>query len=171
MRRGLTGISLLQSLLFVGPLVISGWILVKWSQSYRRSFIPFAFYLFYSILLAVQAVIAPLYANAISAEGFAKSLKRSMEEKVIPEGASLFSFGYEFYGISFYAHLPLQTKRDGFAKDDYIILYERDLSKLTESIPPELKWEAVGLRSQRSVESPLEYVTVIKLIPREESHE
>lgn len=169
-RRGLTGISLLQSLLFVGPLLIAGWILVKWSQSFRRSFIPFAFYLFYSVFLSVQAVIAPLYANAISPEGFAKSINRAMEEHKIPHNASIYSFSYEFYGVSFYSRLPIKTKKDGFQLGDYIILYEKDLSNLSEKLASttndSLRWEVV-LRSQRSIESPLEFVTLVKLIEKE----
>lgn len=169
-RRGLTGISLVQSLLFVGPLLIAGWILIKWSQSYRRSFIPFAFYLFFSVFLSIQAVIAPLYANAISPEGFAKSIVRAMDEHKIPHNAAIYSFNYEFYGVSFYSRMPISTKKSGFQMGDYIILYEKDLTKLSDALSIDtkdsLRWEVV-LRSQRSIESPLEFVTLVKLVAKE----
>lgn len=154
-RKGLEGLSLVQSLLLLAPLVTGAWIILKWSQSYRRSFIPFAFYFFYSWFLAVSAVFAPIYGNAISSYGFASAINREFDKSI-----QLYSFEYEFYGISFYAERDLVSKEEKFTDGDHLILYESDLPALRDRWTGEIE---TLLRSQRSIEEPLQYVIVVRL--------
>lgn len=154
-RNGLEGLSLVQSLLLLAPLVTGAWIILKWSQSYRRSFIPFAFYFFYSWFLAISAVFAPIYGNAISSYGFASAINREFDKSI-----QLYSFKYEFYGISFYAKRNLVSKEENFSDGDHVILYESDLPALRDRWTGEIE---TLLRSKRSIENPLQYVIVVRL--------
>ncbi len=154
-RKGLEGLSLIQSLLLLSPLVTGAWIILKWSQSYRRSFIPFAFYFFYSWFLSVSAVLAPIYGNAISAVGFSAAINREFSQEI-----QLYSFNYEFYGVSFYADRDIISKENNFLAGDLVILYESDLQRLRDIWHGEVE---TLLRSQKSIEHPMQYVIVVRL--------
>lgn len=154
-RKGLEGLSLVQSLLLLSPILTGAWIILKWSQSYRRSFIPFAFYFFYSWFLSISAVFSPIYGNATSSFGFAAAINREFGEET-----QLYSFNYEFYGISFYADRDIFSKDEDFNLGDTVILYESDLQELRDRWGGEVE---TLLRSQRSIERPLQYVIVVRL--------
>lgn len=152
---GINHLSLIKMVILILPFIFSLYFIIKFASSYRRSVLPFAINIFFVTLLSIQAVWAPMYSEALSSEGFAQALSRDL-----PENAPLYSYKYEFYGISFYSQKRFQTKNENFAPGDFILLYEKNLPSLQND--SKLNFETI-LRSQKSIDIPEEYVVLVKL--------
>lgn len=157
LQSGFNTLSLVKMIVLILPFLFSLYFIIKFASSYRRSVLPFAINIFFVTLLSVQAVLSPMFSEAISSEDFARALTNEL-----PEDAPLFSYKYEFYGVSFYSHRRFSTKTEGFNPGDFILLYEKNLPNLQSD--SNLNFETI-LRSQKSIDKPTEFAVLVKLKP------
>lgn len=84
-----------------------------------------------SLLLLIQVYIAPSVANSLSYRPFSEQIR-----PIVAANSRIFSFGDEFYGISFYLDKDfyILSDKEQIKNGDVVVLYESNLSKLSEKL-------------------------------------
>lgn len=121
-----------------------------------ENFLPGLTALTFSGFLAVHAVLSPAFVASVSPRSFSQQIAP------VTHASPLYSFGNEFYALSFYMHKPMRTLTGSFTEGMQIVLYERKLDSLRASIPRELT-PKVLLRSAHGIVEPLERLVLVRL--------
>ena len=124
-------------------------------RSYTRYFgVPI---IFGALLICVQgAVLAPA-ARQLSGKSFVPELL----EKV-PSAATLYSVWNEFYGLSFYLHREIKSLSAAPEVGDFVLLYERNLSRLPEQLASGTIAEQLAI-SPNAIDKPGQRVVLVRI--------
>jgi hypothetical protein len=124
-------------------------------RSYARYFgVPI---IFGALLICVQgAVLAPA-ARQLSGKSFVPELI----EKV-PSAATLYSVWNEFYGLSFYLHREIKSLSAAPEVGDFVLLYERNLSRLPEQLASGTIAEQLAI-SPNAIDKPGQRVVLVRI--------
>lgn len=112
---------------------------------------------FYFPLVLVNGIVLAPVANSLSPRSFTSSL--------VPEirsASKLYSYGDEFYAVSFYSQRPMFSLSGPPQGDSVVILYERNLEKLQSLLAPGQSIEGVS-RSVGSIVKPGERAVAVKV--------
>jgi 4-amino-4-deoxy-L-arabinose transferase-like glycosyltransferase len=86
------------------------------------------------VVLLVQSLVMPL----MIAPGTSERTLSQIVSARLPVKARIYSFGFEFYGASFYSELPFQriedTGTDLLRIEDLLVYYEGDLAELLDKL-------------------------------------
>ncbi|RIL09159.1 MAG: hypothetical protein DCC75_07195 [Proteobacteria bacterium] len=125
----------------------------------RKKYCGQAFLAMYaSFALILNLHFLPRLANEISPKGAAAWVNAT-----IPKSEQLYSFGYEFYGLSFYAERKIMRLEESQDSATAVILYENDLEELAERLGENsLTYEVVG-RSPQAVDKPFSQVVLVRV--------
>lgn len=85
-----------------------------------------------AVLLVVQAVVVPAVMTPLSLERVARDIA-----PLVPPQAGLYSFGTEFYGVSFYLEREIFRARQPLKPGDMILVLERNRGRLSEVLGSE----------------------------------
>lgn len=127
-------------LLILAPAVVGAYSYIqrgKLSPGKRMA----AFYV--TLFLVVNGSLLPAVSRYMSE----KRLARMLEEKGVEE-ARLFSFGREFYGLSFYLKRPISRleSAETLSEGDVVVLRQKRLESLREKLPPSLSLSPLAER-------------------------
>lgn len=150
-------ISIINAVLLVLCLVFTVWVFAKIFYGSRRSYVPAALSLFYSVFLLIHASISPLVSESLSAKGFSRAISREVDTSL-----TINSFMHDFYGLSFYLNQPIKTIETGFREGMWMILYEKNLEQLRKALPSGISPE-IMLRSARQIENFGDHVVAVRL--------
>lgn len=151
----ISGLGLRISFLLL-PLIIAALIL-KWSKSKPQDVgIGAAVGLVFAVYLAFDVAIMPMFARALSPKPFAQELNSQLDAK-----DRLYSFGAEFYGLSFYLRRQIFQVGETMPQDGLILLYENSMSELEQFAGMSTHFEIVA-RSLASVVKPGAHVLLVR---------
>ena len=122
----------------------------------RMSFLGGTFAITFSLYLAFHAVLAPQLASSTSPRPFA------MEIAPIVGESHLYSFGNEFYGLSFYLQKEMATIRENFSEGMYLVAYETRLGDLNDAASPRYRASPIVF-SANGVEDPLRRLVLVRI--------
>lgn len=124
----------------------------------RTSFLGGIFALTFSVYLSAHAVLVPQFAEGISPRDFAAQIT-----PLVASQNEVYSFGNEFYGLSFYIRKQMRTLQTGFQPGMYVVLYESKLQNLETALGTAGKAE-IRLRSAHGVMQPLETAVLVQIV-------
>ncbi|NDC36860.1 MAG: hypothetical protein EBZ48_02275 [Proteobacteria bacterium] len=107
--------------------------------------------IFFALLfLAANGSVIVLLSEQSTAKSFAPDVSRQA-----PSEAPLYSYGNEFYGLSFYLKREIRSLRKGMAPElgSYVVLYARNVSELEAALAPGAQLVKIG-ESPNSVDKP-----------------
>lgn len=112
------------ALVLVVPMVVAARALVRTgADEFAKVPLVASFALYFSVMLALQAVLFPAGARPLSEERVAQVL-RGLEPR------PLLSFGFEFYGTSFYLNQRIDRLEDqSVVQPSYLLVRDRDLAE------------------------------------------
>ncbi len=124
------------------------------------SFLGGIFALTFSVYLSAHAVLIPQFAKGISPKNFAAQIS-----PLVAGEDEVYSFGNEFYGVSFYLGRRMTTLQTGFQPGMYVVLYESKLQNLEAALGPgRIK---IRHRSAHGVMRPLEKAVLVQIVEAE----
>lgn len=110
-----------------------------------------------ALMLVLNASLLPHFANAVSVKPFAL-----LHARDIPGGASLFSYGNEFYGLSFYLGRRIDRYNQTMRSGDFVFLYQNNLERLGKELPAGYELRVIRV-SERGVEHPKRKLAMAEL--------
>lgn len=117
--------ALLEKAMLFLPLLCAGGALLPWGRPART--VQWGIPLLFSLLLISHAFLLSALSGALTERSFAEAIR----EKV--RGKTLYSYGNEFYGTSFYLQQRISSVvSQEFQRGDAVILFPRNLEKLGE---------------------------------------
>lgn len=118
--------------------------------------------LFSAILIAATGSIIVLISQQTTAKSFAPQVAA-----LVPAHTPLYSYGNEFYGLSFYLKREIRSLQSNSAPEpgSFVVLYEGNVAALTAALPPGSSLVATS-RSPNSVDKLGEPLLLFKVQPR-----
>lgn len=113
--------------------------------------------IFGALLICVQGAVLTPAARQLSGESFVPEIL----EKV-PASAALYSVWNEFYGLSFYLHREIKPLSSEPREGDFILLYERNLSRLPERLATGTIPQQLAI-SPNAIDKPGQKVVLVRI--------
>ncbi|NMC62880.1 MAG: hypothetical protein GYA55_06885 [SAR324 cluster bacterium] len=142
--------------LLLFPLFLSVFYVVPLALSKKASFLGGMLGLSFAFYLAFHGVVARQYSIAVSSKDFSEEIAPIVEDR------GLYSFGNEFYAISFYLHKKMGTVNEGFKDGMLFVVYENKVNELESSLPKGLRVMPL-LRSAGAIGEPLRHVLLVEV--------
>jgi len=151
------GLELYELLILCTPFFLALYLLSLFKRSQSEKLVIAVPAFFFAICLALNAVVLPVFANSISPKRFAELIATKLNDK-----SRLFSYDYEFYGLSFYLNRPIY-RFEGEAKEgDMLLCYKDKLSELNSKLPSQVRIKILA-QSDYPIENPTREVNLVKL--------
>ncbi len=111
----------------------------------------------YLLALMLNASVLPAFSQARSPKSFVAQIKSETEK-----ADRIYSFGYEFYGVSFYLNRRIDTLKDSLRVGDLVLLYDKDLQGFNSKFGERFDIKVVE-RSSYEIEKPDGFVNLISI--------
>ena len=118
---------------------------------------------FLSLFFAGNAVVFPALSAGLSGRTFAQQIQPAISAE-----KAIFSYGAEFYGLSFYLQRPIFRFAEKHPENALVVLNIRDIERFQSELPAGTKVEVLET-SAMGITSPLKKAALVRIRARDVS--